>query len=162
MKLFIFIFIVAATTFFVWLCLQFVSWQVWKPEGYTDTPIIRLNFQQWKDIYLLMPERFEISQGSIPGILYKRDTTIYDANKNYYRISFGFWDYIQFTHFWKKRVKFNKKTSETEQMGDFLTDVQREINRKRQEINQDMDQMQNKIFEDSVKLEDIFSSWKER
>lgn len=162
MKLFIFIFIVAISAFLVWLVWQFVGWRVWKPEGYTDTPIIRLNFQQWKDIYLLMPERFEILQDSIPGILYKRDTTTYDANKNYYCISFGFWDYIQFTHFWKKRVKFNKKTSETEQMGDFLTDVQREINRKRREINQDMDQMQNKIFEDSVKLEDIFSSWKER
>lgn len=162
MKLFIFIFIVAISAFLVWLVWKFVGWRVWKPEGYTDTPIIRLNFQQWKDIYLLMPERFEILQDSISGILYKRDTTTYDANKNYYCISFGFWDYIQFTHFWKKRVKFNKKTSETEQMGDFLTDVQREINRKRREINQDMDQMQNKIFEDSVKLEDIFSSWKER
>lgn len=162
MNLFIFIFAVATTIFFVWLCLQFVSWQVWKPEGYTAKPIIRLNFQQWKDIYLFMPERFEISQDSIPGILYKRDTATCDANKNYYCVSFGFWDYIQFTHFWRKRVKFNKKTSETEQMGDFLIDVQREINRKRREINQDMDQMQNKIFEDSVKLEDIFSSWKER
>ena len=169
MKLFIFIFIVAVLAFLVWLCLQFVSWQVWKPEGYTDTPIIKLNFQQWKDIYLFMPERFEISHDSISGILYKRDTATYDANKNYYCISFGFWDYIQFTHFWKKRVKFwkkrvklNNKTSETEQMSDFLIDVQREINRKRREINQDMDQIQNKIFEDSVKLEDIFSSWKER
>ena len=162
MKLFIFIFAVAATAFFVWLCLQFASWQVWKPEGYTSKLIIKLNFKQWKDIYLLMPERFEISNDSIPGILYKRDTATYDVNKNYYCISFDFWDYIQFAYFWKKRVRLNKKTSETEQMGDFLTDVQREINRKRREINQDMDQMQNKIFEDSVKLEDIFSSWKEK
>ena len=162
MKLFVFIFAVAATAFVVWLCLQFVSWQVWKPEGYTSKFIIKLNFQQWKDIYLLMPERFEISNDSIPGILYKRDTATYDVNKNYYRISFGFWDFIRFTHFWKKKAKLNKKTSETEQMGDFLIDVQREINRKRREINQDVDQMQNKIFENSVKLEDIFSSWKEK
>ena len=109
-----------------------------------------------------MPERFEISQSSIPGILYKRDTATYDANKNYYNISFGFWSYIQFARFWKKRTQFNKKISENKQMSDFLTDVQREINCKRREINQDMDQMQNKIFEDSIKLEDIFSSWKER
>ena len=162
MKLFIFIFAVAATALLVWLCLQFVSWQVWKPEGYTSNPIIRLKFQQWKDIYLLMPERFEFIKDSIPAILYQRDTATYDTNKNYYSISFGFWDFIRFTHFWKKKVKLNEKTSETEQMGDFLIDVQREINRKRREINQDMDQMQNKIFEDSVKLEDIFSSWKEK
>ena len=162
MKLFICIFVVAVLAFIVWFILQFIAWNVWKPEGYTAKPIIRLKFQQWKDIYLLMPERFEISNDSIPGILYKRDTATHDVNKYYYCISFGFWDYLQFAHFWKKRVKFNEKTSETEQMGDFLIDVQREINRKRREINQDMDQMQNKIFEDSVKLEDIFSSWKER
>lgn len=162
MKLFIFIFVIVVLAFLGWFLWQFISWQVWKPEGYTSKFIIKLNFQQWKDIYLLMPERFEISQDSIPGILYKRDTATYDVNKNYYRISFGLWDYIRFTHFWKKKVKINEKTSETEQMGDFLTDVQREINRKRREINQDMDQMQNKIFEDSVKLEDIFSSWKEK
>lgn len=162
MKLFIFVFIISITALIVWFILQFASWQVWKPEGYTSKFIIKLNFQQWKDIYLLMPERFEISNDSIPGILYKRDTATHDVNKNYYCISFGFWDYIQFTHFWKKKVKLNKETSETEQMGDFLIDVQREINRKRREINQDMDQMQNKIFEDSVKLKDIFSSWKEK
>ena len=162
MKLFIFIFVIVVLAFLGWFLWQFISWQVWKPEGYTSKFIIKLNFQQWKDIYLLMPERFEISQDSIPGILYKRDTATHDVNKNYYCISFGFWDYTQFTRFWKKRVKLNNKTSETEQMGDFLIDVQREINRKRREINQDMDQMQNKIFEDSVKLEDIFSSWKEK
>ena len=162
MKLFIFIFVIAVLAFIVWFILQFAGWQLWKPEGYTSKFIIKLNFQQWKDIYLLMPERFEISNDSIPGILYKRDTATYDVNKNYYCISFDFWDYIQFAYFWKKKVKFSNKASETEQMSDFLIDVQREINRKRREINQDMDQMQNKIFEDSVKLEDIFSSWKEK
>ena len=58
MKLFVFIFAVAATAFVVWLCLQFVSWQVWKPEGYTSKFIIKLNFQQWKDIYLLTVFQF--------------------------------------------------------------------------------------------------------
>ena len=162
MKLFIFIFVIAVLAFVVWLGWQFVSWVAWKPENisYRKAPIIKLNFHQWKDIYLLMPERFELLNGNPPCILYKRDTA--DVSKNYYYISFGFWGYIQFVRFWKKRAKFNKKTSENQQMGDFLIDVQREINRKRREINQDMDQMQNKIFEDSIKLEDIFASWKER
>lgn len=156
MKLFIFISVIAVLSFLVWFGWQFVSWQVWKPEGYTAKSIIKLNFQKWKDIYLLMPERFEFSRDSVPGILYRRDDV------NYYCIYFGFWDYIQFAHFWKKKTKFAKKVAKNKQMSDFLIDVQREINRKRQEINRDMDQMQNKIFEDSVKLEDIFSSWKER
>lgn len=164
MKLFIFIFVIAVLAFLGWFIWQFADWKVWRPENivYRKIPIIKLNFQQWKDIYLLMPERFKLLDDNPPCILYKRDIATNDTNKNYYCISFNFWDYIRFTRFWKKRVKLNKKTSETEQMGDFLIDVQREINRKRREINQDMDQMQNKIFEDSVKLEDIFSSWKEK
>ena len=162
MKLLTSIFVIAVLAFVVWLGWQFVSWWGWKPEECTVKPIIKLNFRQWKDIYLLMPERFDLTKDSIPCILYQRDTVTHDANKNYYCISFGFWDYIRFVRFWKKRTKFNKKTSENQQMGDFLVDVQREINRKRREINQDMDQMQNKIFEDSVKLEDIFDSWKEK
>ena len=164
MKLFIFILVIAVLAFLAWLIWQFAGWGEWKPENisYRKAPIIKLNFQQWEDIYLLMPERFELLNDNPPCILYKRDTATNDGSKNYYYISFGFWDYIQFTRFWKKRAKFKKKTSENQQMGDFLIDVQREINRKYREINQDMDQMQNKIFEDSVKLEDIFSSWKER
>lgn len=164
MKLAIFILVIAILVGIVWFVQQFASWDMWKPEDipYRRTPIIKLNFQQWKDIYLLMPERFKFSSDSVPGILYRRDIITNDADENYYCISFGFWSYIQFVRFWKHKAKFDKKTSENKQMGDFLIDVQREINRKRREINQDMDQMQSKIFEDSVKLEDIFSSWKEK